>query len=466
MGVFISFDTCDSNLAYQLKDYLRDKGITSYLFDQNKQYDSTLHNKIANAINGSQTLVAIITKETCSPSVHEEIGYALGKEKSLIVMLEEDAEDGVLSHEREKEQFTKECFEQSCKVVAGFLKQKSAGTRLTAQDSKEFLVKRNIVDPTSTFFTENTNSAVLKGFVDSNNLRESINPPSIKSRVLFSACPSNLLDGVDVFSQDFELWLAKFRQIKVHGINVPFYCGTKKIKQGNVTYKHDNGQGDNVQYLEFNTNGFVEQGLTQPLLYLRSTTMYPPEIVGFGDHTLTPSSLYQRSISNHPGKIRRFQEQKFNRQSFSGTGNKIPKTILLNLCWLTGTYYGFLSFIGQYCKHIGYSGSLDVSLSIKHTHELMLVGFEDNTKNGMWEEPFTQDRDGHEPVTDQPNFLDRRQIETNSFDDKKIGEIAKKTADSVANTYGLEHAFCYDFDGTINQKLLGKITSKNNSISF
>ena len=117
VDVLISVDTCDSNLAYQLKNYLHSKGITSYLFDHNKQHDSTLHNKITNVINDSQTLVAIITKEMSSPSVHEEIGYALGKEKSLIVMLEEDTEYGVLSHEHKKELFTKECFEQSCSTV-------------------------------------------------------------------------------------------------------------------------------------------------------------------------------------------------------------------------------------------------------------------------------------------------------------------------------------------------------------
>ena len=69
MDVFISFDVRDSNLAYELRDYLRTEKITAYLFDQNPQFDSTLHNKITTAINNSQTLVAIITKGPCSPSV-------------------------------------------------------------------------------------------------------------------------------------------------------------------------------------------------------------------------------------------------------------------------------------------------------------------------------------------------------------------------------------------------------------
>ena len=115
--VFISFTTNDSSLAHRLENVLGKNDISSYLFDSEKQYDSTMHNKITKAIKDSQALIAIITKGYNSPSVHEEIGYAFAKEKSVIIMLEEGAKDGVLSHEREHESFTKEKFDNACSNV-------------------------------------------------------------------------------------------------------------------------------------------------------------------------------------------------------------------------------------------------------------------------------------------------------------------------------------------------------------
>ncbi len=121
MNFFISFDSKDSQLAYTLRDKLIEKSIEGCLFDLDQKYDSTLYNKITTAINDSQALVAIITKDMCSPSVHEEIGYAVANKKSVIIMLEQDATDGALSHEREKEMFTKDDYENSCTRVLSYL---------------------------------------------------------------------------------------------------------------------------------------------------------------------------------------------------------------------------------------------------------------------------------------------------------------------------------------------------------
>lgn len=121
MNVFISYDSRDSQLAYQLKQFLKEKDIEGYVFDTIPTYDKTLHTKITAAINNSVALIAIITNNNKSTSVHEEIGYAIAKEKSVIIMTENDAVDGVLSHEREKEMFTRDDFESSCKRIHVYL---------------------------------------------------------------------------------------------------------------------------------------------------------------------------------------------------------------------------------------------------------------------------------------------------------------------------------------------------------
>jgi len=41
MKAFISFDTIDSQLAYTLKNILKEKGIEGYLFDLEQKYNST-----------------------------------------------------------------------------------------------------------------------------------------------------------------------------------------------------------------------------------------------------------------------------------------------------------------------------------------------------------------------------------------------------------------------------------------
>ena len=109
-------------MAVQLKNVLKTAGMYGYIFSLNQEYDSTLHDKITSAINDSQALVAILTKDSNSRSVHEEIGYAFAKERSVVIMLEEGAKDGVLSHEREQEYFTIENFTSSCEKVLHYLK--------------------------------------------------------------------------------------------------------------------------------------------------------------------------------------------------------------------------------------------------------------------------------------------------------------------------------------------------------
>ena len=137
MNVFISYDTSESQLAYRLKDLLQRQDMQGYVFDANPQYNLSIDKKITDEINRSDALVAIITNGSHSASVHEEIGYALAKNISVIVMLEEGADDGVLSHVKDKEMFTRETFDLYCKRILEYLKTSKSGADKNSQNIKK-----------------------------------------------------------------------------------------------------------------------------------------------------------------------------------------------------------------------------------------------------------------------------------------------------------------------------------------
>lgn len=405
MKVFISFDTKDSQLAHTLRDCLKEKDIEGYLFDLDQKYDSTLHNKITTAINDSQALVAIITKDMYSPSVHEEIGYAIACKKSVIIMLEQNAIDGVLSHEREKEMFTKEDYENSCKRVLSYLEKLPKTTIKTSNKTfQTFLQKRYLLDENSSHFGINPNSEKLQS-------RFPYLADAEQPFVLFSASPTNLLDDIPVNSNVFEEWLEKFRTIELQDSRLVFHKGFKKIGLGTVSYFY-NHPSEYSRYLEFNSNGFVEQGFTDPLIY-------------------------------------------------PFTGSELPNAILLHLCWTSGAFLAFLLFYRKYCEYIAYDGEFDISLSIRNANLLTLMGFGGSTDNNTtWSEPWTLDWDSSKPKTEKTNIQIKKHLNSNSLTDKKIKELTREFSDKIANAYGLEFALCYNHNGSINQKLLNYYNKK------
>jgi len=117
MKVFIShtFTTEDKRLASALQKVLRYRGIIGYLAEKKKRYDLLTRDKIRKEIEKSDYLVAIITnKARESASVNQEIGFALGMNVPVVVLLEKKAKLGVLVHGIEPEEFKRDNFEKSC----------------------------------------------------------------------------------------------------------------------------------------------------------------------------------------------------------------------------------------------------------------------------------------------------------------------------------------------------------------
>jgi len=88
--VFISHSTADLGLVQQLQYSLETNGIETYLADLHPQPGDTLAIKISNAIEKSNCLIAVLTRDGArSQWVHQEIGYAKRAGKLVIPIVEE-----------------------------------------------------------------------------------------------------------------------------------------------------------------------------------------------------------------------------------------------------------------------------------------------------------------------------------------------------------------------------------------
>lgn len=121
MKVFISHHLSkDEKLAGILLNSLKKRGISGYMAERKQEYEILILDKIKNEIDSSDYLVAIITKNGLkSASIHEEIGYAIGIDVPVILMVDESVEEqGVLIHGKEPEYFTAKFFESHSDEIA------------------------------------------------------------------------------------------------------------------------------------------------------------------------------------------------------------------------------------------------------------------------------------------------------------------------------------------------------------
>lgn len=138
MKVFIShtFADDDQELALKLQKILAEENIEGYLAEKKKEYDLLIRDKIRKEIEKSDHMVAIVTnKARESASVNQEIGYALREGIKPVIMLEENAKAGVLTHGIEPEEFTRNNFVVHCKRVRDFILQKGDREKETEKSS-------------------------------------------------------------------------------------------------------------------------------------------------------------------------------------------------------------------------------------------------------------------------------------------------------------------------------------------
>ncbi len=374
-----------------------------YLAEARPEYELLIRDKIKNEIQSSDYLVGIITEHALiSASVHEEIGYAIGKDIPVLLMVEEGLkEKGVLIYGKEPEYFTEKLFETHCDNIINFIKtrgpRKEESTISTAPTSTEFLTSRNLLDPESETFALNEQYEILL-----DNMPETY-VPNGKPLVLFSCCPKTIKERVDVNSKDFAEWIDKFQSIEIKKHRIRFVEGRKKIDMDSVIYQDDpRGDGKIVSYLEFHNNGFFEQCFTRDMIY------------------------DAQSIRN-------------------------PTKALLHLCALTGSFWAFLKFCQLYYEKIGLDEPFDVMMSIKNTKDLMLMGFGGKPSEGQ---KYTDPTDGFwsgatDPRTKKKNIQIRIELSsTTVLTDNFIENEVKKISKKISNAFGLPEARCFSYDGS------------------
>jgi len=124
MNIFISHHIGkDEKLALILQYSLKKRGIKGFIAERKQEYELLIIDKIKNEIKNSSYFVAIITKHgLTSASVHEEIGYAIGFDIPVILMVEESVdEQGVLIHGKESYYFERRFFETESDEISKYI---------------------------------------------------------------------------------------------------------------------------------------------------------------------------------------------------------------------------------------------------------------------------------------------------------------------------------------------------------
>ena len=396
MTVFIGFDTNDSQLAHQLSSAMQKRGVDSYLFDLNPEYDSSLYNKITNAIKNSQAMVAIVSNGNCSPSVHQEIGYAMAKKIPVIVMLEKGANDGILSYGNEKEIFTRDDLEDSYRRILDYLD--TSTLNVSGYNGHTSFLRERHLDSMDSSFSMGGSAKNLQGKELKYDTRS---PPA----VLFSACPTKLLDNLPIISQEYSQWAKQFASIPMDGCNVRFLRGNRIPGLRKVRYYHESKEFY-TRYLEILANGFVEQGFTYPL-------------------------------------VRTYNDR------------RIGTNTMLNLCWITGALNAFLVFSRAHYTYHGYVGEIELILSIRHASKLVLMGFGGTTDTGTkWAEPSSINWGESLPTTDEMHIRIPQKILMQNLSDVTLSSIVRRFSNDIASAYEMDPDMCYNHNGTINSDML------------
>ena len=407
MKVFIShaFGGEDERFGNTLKEDLAAAGMDGYMAEKTPQYNLLIADKIRRAIDESKWLVAIITERgQASASVHEEIGYALGKGVEVVLMLKKDVEEsGVLVHGREPLVFTPGEFQGSSLEAVEFIKNAPAPRPKShfSEDAMRLLASRNIASEGSPLFAQNKYFARLHSPLSD----------AEKPVALFTACPHQLTDGVDVTSEDFVDWSELITDIEVDGqqVAVPGFDHYIDIGTLYVAEKYASAPRNRniLMYREVQSNGLCELGTSH---------------IFFG-------------------------------------GDNMKRT-MIHLCYMIGEFWAFLAYARKFYKKIGLDAPLTVLLSIKNCHKLVLGNFGDNDKNRriLTRSQLQLEYEDH--------TINRRNIQlrytfasASEMTNESIAAAAKKAAKDVCNAYGETTPNCYDIAGKFSWKLW-KIVSR------
>ena len=409
MKAFIShaFGGGDEPLANALKEDLGAAGIDGYLAEKAQRYDLLISDKIKQEIDESEWLVAIITKHSqASASVHEEIGYALGKGIRVALMVEEGVEkSGVLVYGREYEVFTVPEFGVHSKKVAGFIRNAPRPPPRQAsfgEAARSLLEKRRLLRPESPDFAQNAHFAGLYA----GSLGDAEKPTA-----LFTACPHDLGTHYDVTSPEFMEWAKSTARVEVDGRRIRVLGAELGVDIGTLlaVEKRTDPAGKNVLlYREFQSGGLLEWG-----------TSY----IFFG--------------RNDRGKVE------------------------MHLCYMAGEFWAFLASVRLFYEKIGFDAPFSILLSVRNTRSLDLGNYGNKVYDDGWDvrrrfspappDPATK----HDHIQLLYTFRSAREMT-----DERIASVTKSAAKDICNAYGQSAPACYDAGGSFSWRLWKEVSAR------
>ena len=391
----------DLQLAQTLKEELAAAGIDGYTAEDTPRYDLLIHDKIRQAIDESGWLVAVITRAAQgSASVHEEIGYALGRDMGVIIMLEKGVkESGVLVYGREAAVFTVPEFGAHAKRVAEFIRDapppRPPGPERPGPDAEQLLDDRAIMSEKLAGFGRNKYFGRLYG----GSLTEVEKPV-----ILFTSCPHELARRCDTTSDEFEMWASSIGPFKVAGHQISVGGIDPEIDIGSLTLieaQPNAPQGRDIRsYREFHDSGFFEYG------------------------------------ASHPYVSRNDRDE-----------------LSINLCLLIGNFWGFLLHTYRFYKEIDMEGPFTILLSIRNSSKLALGNYGDEVTNRNWRygqgsTPASEPRTGRRHIR-LPHVFDS----VHEITDRAAADAAREMARKMCNAYGQGAPKCYNSDGEFSWKL-------------
>lgn len=396
LRVFISHtfaEDDDTHLAQMLEKELGAAGIDGYLAEKTLRYDLLIHDKICRAIDESAWLVAVITRAAQrSASVHEEIGYALGRGKNVIVMLEEGVkESGVLIYGKEPEVFSPRRFVAHAQKVARFISDAplpdAPEPERLSHDAEQLLDNRKILSEKSDNFAQNRHF----GSLNSGALTDAEMPV-----VLFTACPHRIAACDTVATDEFVKWAKSITHVSADGHKIPVTGLYHKIDIGSLTLTDrvyiEPCYRDVRSYREFCDNGLFEYGTSLSCVY----------------------------------------------QNDSGEA-------FLHLCLLIGNFWGFLLHARLFYQKIGLEGPFTTLLSIRNSSKMALDNYGDEATNPGWRYAQGLSPRPADPHTDRRHIrLTRSYGSVREMTDREIASAARETARKICNAYGQSSPKCYN----------------------
>jgi nucleoside 2-deoxyribosyltransferase len=104
-----------------MKTILEQKKIKAYTAEHDPQLGKRLSEKIQEAIENSDALIAIVSRDHPSASANQEVGYALKLGIPVIPLIEKGAEIGFMLGDIERVSFEKSNIRRACDKVANFI---------------------------------------------------------------------------------------------------------------------------------------------------------------------------------------------------------------------------------------------------------------------------------------------------------------------------------------------------------